>query len=396
MASNRKQMADPPTQPPAAQAKAPAADAPPEAPAAGRPRVWLVLGDKGGDNGQAEAVAKALGWPCERKSLRMRAPFVLGKPRVAAALDHIDLERSDPLEPPWPDLVLTIGRRPSSVALWIREQSGGRTKIVLIGKPSGPIAWFDLVVASAENAMPPLPNVVPVTLPLMAIDAEAIAAAGAAWQDRFADLPRPLIAVLVGGSTGQVAFDRAVVDRVIAAIHEVSRQTGGTVCVTTSRRTPESAVSRLAASLPAGGRLFPWTPEAGENPYHGLLALADGFVVTGDSISMMVEVVRARKPLAILPIPVRGVGRVDQWRRAWIRALFADRGHGWRRHLRQAMARLLHRLGVATQTRDFLAFHRLLVERGLAAPLGRGFPPPKGEVPDDLPKVVAAIKALFR
>jgi hypothetical protein len=30
------------------------------------PRTWLLLADKRGDNAQAEALASALGWPCER------------------------------------------------------------------------------------------------------------------------------------------------------------------------------------------------------------------------------------------------------------------------------------------------------------------------------------------
>ena len=310
-------------------------------------------------------------------------------------LHHIDLARSDPLEAPWPDLIITVGRRPSSAALWVREQSGGHSKIVLIGKPSGPIQWFDLVIASAENAMPPLPNVLPITLPLMEIDADAIAAAGEAWRPRFADLPRPLIGILVGGSTGQVAFDRAVVDRLIQVTRDLVKETGGTVCLTTSRRTPDSAVAALEAGLPPGARLYPWTADSRDNPYQGLLALADGLVVTGDSISMMVEVARAGKPMAILPIPVRGLGRVDQWRRTLIRKLFASGGHGAGGALRGPLARLFYRLRLATQTRDFVAFHRLLIDRGLAVPLEQGFPPPRGEAPNDLPKVAAAVKSLL-
>ena len=363
---------------------------------AGQPSTWLILGDKGGDNGQALRAAEALGWRFERKSLQMREPYIVGKPRVQASLHHIDLARSDPLEAPWPDLIMTVGRRPSSAALWVREKSGGHSKVVLIGKPSGPIEWFDLVVASAENAMPPLPNIVPITLPLMAIDADAIAAAGEAWRPRFADLPRPLTGFLVGGSTGQVAFGRAVVSRLIDVTRSVLEETGGTVCVTTSRRTPASAVSALEKDLPPAARLFPWTADASDNPYQGLLALADGFVVTGDSISMMVEVARAGKPMAIMPIPVRGLGVVDQWRRAAIRQLFSTGGLGPMDGVRQPLARLLYRLRLATQTRDFLAFHQLLIDRGLAVPLGQGFPPPKAAAPNDLPKVVAAIRDLFK
>ncbi len=134
------------------------------------PRVWLVLGDKPGDNAQAEVVAAALPWPCKRKRLAMRPPYVHGKPRVRPSLHHIDAARSDPLEAPWPDLVITVGRRPSMAALWIREQSGGRCKIVQIGKPSGRVEWYDLVIAGAEVVLPPLSNVLSLTLPLMLVD----------------------------------------------------------------------------------------------------------------------------------------------------------------------------------------------------------------------------------
>ena len=41
-------------------------------------------------------------------------------------------ERSDPLEPPWPELVLTAGRRNEPVARWIRQQAGGRDKVKLV------------------------------------------------------------------------------------------------------------------------------------------------------------------------------------------------------------------------------------------------------------------------
>jgi hypothetical protein len=95
------------------------------------PRVWLVQGDKPGDNGQLEVVGEALtarlGWAVEARRVAVRPAWVHGKPRVAASLDHVDRDRSDPLEPPWPDLVVTIGRRPSMVALWVRERAGGRS-----------------------------------------------------------------------------------------------------------------------------------------------------------------------------------------------------------------------------------------------------------------------------
>ncbi len=352
-----------------------------------RPSIWLVLGDKPGDNAQAEVVADALPWPVRTKRLVMRAPFDQAKPRVSPSLHHIDPARSDPLEPPWPDLVVTVGRRPSMAALWIRAQSGGKTKIVQIGKPSGRVEWYDLVIAGAEVVLPPLPNVLTLTLPLMQVDAASLVAAAEAWRPRLAELPRPLIGCLIGGPTEPYVYDSGLAERLIDWARGHIAETGGTPYLTTSRRTPADLVAALRAGLPDGARLFAWAPEASDNPYHGLLALADGLVVTGDSISMMVEALKGGKPVAILPLRASLIGRLDQIRRSAIRWLFAQESGG--------LGRLLYRLGIATQTRDFDNFHRILQDRGLAGRLGGPPVRPSGEVPDELPAIIARIERLL-
>ncbi|HYZ65087.1 MAG TPA: ELM1/GtrOC1 family putative glycosyltransferase, partial [Acetobacteraceae bacterium] len=43
----------------------------------------------------------------------------------------------------------------------------------------------------------------------------------------------------------------------------------------------------------------------GENPYFGLLALADAIVVTEDSVSMVSEAVATRAPVLLAPLPGR-------------------------------------------------------------------------------------------
>ena len=358
------------------------------------PRVWLVLGDKQGDNSQAEALAAALPWSCERRRIALQPQWVLGKPKVEPSLHHLDLERSDPLEPPWPDLILTIGRRPCMVALWIREQSAGRSRVVLLGKPSGMMQSFDLVIGSAEVQLPPLSNVFKIGLPLMRVDPDAVARAAEAWRERFAELPRPLHAFLVGGPTGPFRFDARVLERLLSLARRVAAE-GGTPYVTTSRRTPPQVVDSLIERLPSGARLFRWSAQASENPYAGLLGLADGFVVTGDSISMLVEVARLGRPLAILPLSAGPLGRLDQIRRELARWLFAPEGERSRDHLRRRAARALFHMGLVGHTRDFGAVHRWLVARGLAVWAGEPLAPPRGEIPDDRGRAAARVRALM-
>ncbi len=363
--------------------------------AADQPRVWLLLGDKRGDNGQVEVVAKALGWPYQRKHLAMRERYVVGKPRVRPSLHHIDQTRSDPLAPPWPNLIITAGRRPSMAALWIREQSGGHSKIVEVGKPSGRLQWYDLVISGAENAIAPYPNVALITLPLMRIDEAAIAAERQRWETSLSALPKPIIGILVGGPTIPFVYNNAMVERLVGVCRQIVEQQGGTPYLTTSRRTPPAVVEALHAELPAEARLFAWRPEAAENPYHGLLALADGFVVTADSISMAVEVAQLKKPLEILPVPVGPLGTIDQLRRDFIRWLFAPKQNNRGDTIRQTCGRGLYRLRLVNQTRNFQAFYRVLFELGLAVRVGQDSAPARRQLPDDVPEVVARIRALM-
>ena len=368
------------------------------------PTTWLLLGDKRGDNGQVEAVAAALGWPCERKNLVMKPRYQTAKPRFRATLDHLDLDRSDTLAAPWPELIITSGRRPAMAALWVRAQSANRTRVVHIGKPSGAMHEFDLVVASGENHLPPLPNYLPIALPLMRVSTEAIKGEAERWRSPLAGLPRPLIALFIGGPTGPFRMSTREARALVAEVARI-RDLGGTAYVVTSRRTPARVVKTLRARLAREVPFFAWpedappegAPSAVDNPYRALLGTADGFVVTGDSISMLVEVAALGKPLAIFPLPTGLFGSLDQLRRKWQRKLFSPRGDTRGDRLRQALARAIYRcdrLGLLQGTRDFRYFHELLVERHLAVWAGEPLRIGGTVPPDDLRVVVERIRGL--
>ncbi|WP_461517437.1 mitochondrial fission ELM1 family protein [Porticoccus sp.] len=362
------------------------------------PITWLILGDKQGDNSQVETLIEGLGWPHTRKYVHMRDEFVLGKPKFRATLDHLDLSHSDALEAPWPDLIFTVGRRPSMVALWVREQSGNRTRIILVGKPTGNMPDFDLVIASSENQLPPLDNLVPITLPLMKVDPAKIAAEAERWNSRLAALPRPLVAILVGGETGPFVMNEAIADKLAAQARHIQNDLGGTAYVTTSRRTKPEVVQAIKRALPQGTPFFAWSADAGDNPYKALLGTADGFIVTGDSISMMVEVILMHKPLAIFPLSQGFAGTVDQLRRSLIRRLFNPRCETTLDRLRQRLARFIFRFDrfkLLSSTRDFNYFHRMLIKQGLAVWAGETLKLPVNFAANDLDRVVTRINGLF-
>jgi hypothetical protein len=359
------------------------------------PSVWLVLGDKLGDNAQVEIIAEALGWPCQRKRLRFLERYAVRKPVFRPSVHHVEQELSDPLVPPWPDLVLTVGRRPSMAALWIHKQSRGRTKLVIVGRPRRMLDRFDLVIATPQYRLPDRPNVLNLDLPLMQVDEARIVETTETWRERFRSMPRPLTAVLVGGPTQPLVLDAPVALRLIDMIERSPLGGEGTLFVTTSRRTPAKVVEALAEMLPPGGHLYRWDPAATDNPYLALLGLADRFVVTGDSISMIVEVARLGKPLAIFPLPVKSAShrRLRKLVAGLLRPLAEGEFHGG---VLGRLSNALYNLNLLTHPRDFSALHHQLIDRGLAVKLGDPFPSTPSPVPDEVSRVVERIRALMQ
>ncbi len=360
------------------------------------PRTWLLLAEKAGDNAQVEALGAGLPWPCEIRRIRMRPEWLFAKPGVRPTLDHLDLARSDALEPPWPDLVVTMGRRPASAALWIQQRSSGQTKIVMVGKPSGHWDQMALVVGSAEILLPPFANVLKTQLPLLRIDPKRVAHAADAWRTRLERLPRPLVALLVGGPTRPFVYDDSVTRRLIKISAQVLAD-GGTPYVTTSRRTPAAVADALEAEMPEGARLHRWQPDTKpeENPYLGLLGLADGFVVTADSASMVIEVASLRKPLGILRLPSGRLGGLELTRRRLLGRLFEPPRSGIVDALRCRLARAVFRARLVWASRDFRILHEWLVAEGFAVWAGAPLVAPPRPLPDERQQVASRVEALF-
>src|SRR5262249_35002530 len=158
---------------------------------------------------------------------------------------------------------------------------------------------------------------------------------------------------------------------------------GGSLYVATSRRTGHAAVAALREALPDGARLWQWG-DASPNPYLGLLACADAFVVTGDSMSMITEVARLARPLAIYPLPLRPLTRFARsMLPPAVTALPARAKYEW-----------LPKLGFTAFPRDLTQVHRALIARGHAVWAGEPFPLSPPPLDDDVDAIARAVIAV--
>lgn len=233
---------------------------------------------------QVEGLAEALGWPFESHVVGLRKPWSwLPAHRQPPGLLAYGVEGS--LDPPWPDILITCGRRSAAVAVAVRRAAGGGTYTVHVQDPRAPTRYFDLVVPPGHDGLAG-PNVLETRAALHRVTPEKLAAAGAEWKERLGGLN---VAVLLGGRTRSHRFTRET----SAALADGLTNVQGPIAVTPSRRTGPEAVAVLKSRLPDA---WFWDG-SGDNPYLGMLALARHIVVTEDSVSMTSEAIATGKPV---------------------------------------------------------------------------------------------------
>jgi mitochondrial fission protein ELM1 len=371
---------------------------PPAAPEAERetdrtPRTWALLAHRAGDNEQVVALADALGWPYEIKRFTYNRYEVLVSWPFATTLAGVQRSHSSELAPPWPDLVLTSGRRNEPIARWIQARPRHRVRRVHVGRPWERIQNWDLVVTTPQYRLPHLPNVVHNEMPLHRISPARLREATRTWTWRLAHLPRPRIAVLVGGSSGPYVFDRQAARELARRADALASEAGGSLLITTSARTSNEATEALFGSIQSPAFRHQWSPGDTENPYLAFLGMADRVIATGDSVSMMAEACATGCPVYLFDF---GRGRYA------MRDETADaapveplRQRLQRRWLKAWIYRATMRCGPNRLTRDIRVIHRALIESGRVAWLGDGTARRAATPLVDVERAVSHVRTLF-
>jgi mitochondrial fission protein ELM1 len=255
---------------------------------------WILAQDKAGMLSQAIGLAEGAALMPDVRLLRPRGLHSLLTP----SLWWSPLSAIDPatLAPPVAEVVIGCGGMAGAVLSALR----GRARTVIVQNPRRDLRNFDLILAGVHDEVTG-PNVLVTRTALHRVTPERLAEAGREWAPMLAHLPRPLVAVLVGGSNGRLRLDRPVAGRLARQLAEMLRNDHVGMIVTPSRRTSAPVWETLARTLhPLGAELW---DGSGENPYFGMLALADAIVVTSDSVSMASEAVATRAPVLLVPLP---------------------------------------------------------------------------------------------
>lgn len=286
------------------------------------PLVWVLSDGTAGMVSQSLALARAM--DLSYFDVRIFAsPIYRLFPQMGRWLGMpISPRRNDRrIGPPWPDILITTGKRTTGASLAVRRLSGGKTKIVQIQDPRINPAHFDVMVIPQHDALASkgLPHIITSTGSLNRLTMTEIAQEAKALYKSYKRIKGGKTAVIIGGSNRRYQASQADFEAFGDKLVEFAKTHDRHLILIGSRRTPKKALAALSARL---GRVphHIWDGKT-PNPYPGILGLVDDIIVTSDSVNMTSEVCLTGKPVYVAELQSE-TGRI-----AAFQELMKARGH---------------------------------------------------------------------
>ena len=323
----------------------------------GNARLWVLLGQRTGDNNQLLRLARELGEPFRTLELHYNSLHLLPPRLAGASLASLDPASRALVAPPWPQVVLGIGHRSVPVALAIRKLAASDVKLVRLGNPRLPPENFDLVITTPQYRIAPAPNAIELPIGISTAPVLEPTAQEREWLER---LPRPHRLLLIGGDTFMWTLDP---QELAAAAAELAQKPGGSAIAVSSPRSDQRVIDAVAGALASGRHAV----VRGRFPrYPVLLRDADEIHVTADSVAMVSDAIATGKPVGLVLPKQTAAGR-----------LFYG----------------LERFGVPVPVRDVSRFWADIQAQGLVGTVAE---PLAGKLPNDsVATAVAAVKPLL-
>ncbi len=272
---------------------------------------WVITDGKAGMENQCIGLAEALGLQPKIKRVMLRCPWKQLSPFLRHGLEYAFSNRGDSVAPPWPDILIASGRAGAAASILARrlsKQQGGRgTFTVQIQNPVIDPSKFDLVVVPRHDLLSGA-HVMTTRGSLHRVTTEMLLRESEKFAPLFASLPKPHIAVLIGGSNSVYSLTPKEMAGIAEKLKRIAGR-DGSLLITASRRTGAENVRILSEAL-KDTPSYIWDGQGG-NPYYGMLGAASSIVVTCDSVNLISEACSTGKPVMIIELP----GGSDKFRR---------------------------------------------------------------------------------
>lgn len=317
----------------------------------GEPLIWVVSDGTAGMVAQALALAQAMDVPYFDVRIFTSPIYRLFPQMGAWPLMPISPRRNDrKLGPPWPDIIITCGKRSVGASLAIKRLSGGKTKIVQIQDPKIDPRHFDVMICPQHDpiAQSGLAQMIVSKGSLNRLKMTDIAREAKALPKSLKAKRSHKTAVMVGGNNRRYKASADDFSRFGSDLQAFAKVYHSHLVLMGSRRTPSYAMDAISQSLGKVSHQI-WDGK-GDNPYPGILGVVDDIIVTSDSVNMASEVCLTGKPVYIAQLQEES-GRIA-------------------------------------------AFHEMMVAQGHTKPLGQSFDAPP-EILDEMASIASQARKML-
>lgn len=265
---------------------------PPRKPLAGL-AAWIITDGKAGMDVQARGVADALGLAYEMKHVSPTGLWKAVSPWGPVAPRERFGTTGSAFAPPWPAVAIATGRASIPYVRRLRRLAGAATYTIVLQDPKTGPNTADLIWVPEHDQRRGVNVVTTPTSPHSFTQAR-LAELRASMPLEIAALPRPRVAVVLGGKNGIYRFKEADDERFRRALAGIGAQ-GASFMITPSRRSHQRLIR--AADMATQNRPRVLWDMTGPNPYPDFLAHADVLVVTADSVNMTGEACATGRPV---------------------------------------------------------------------------------------------------
>lgn len=274
-------------------------------------KAWIISDGKAGHEALCLGVAEALGLAVEWKRVTPSGLWKAMAPWGPVSPAERFARPDTPFAPPWPRIAFAAGRTTTPYIRALKRRAGLKTFTVVMLDPKTAPGTADLFWVPQHDTRRGPDVITTLTAPHTFSD-EKLAELRKHPDPAIAALAGPRVAVLVGGPNERYRYPEPVIHRFSALARSLA-DSGASLMITTSRRTPDDLVAALRVLQRETGAIL-WTGE-GPNPYPAFLANADAFLVTADSVNMTGEAAATGRPIYVFE-PDGGAEKFSVFHRA--------------------------------------------------------------------------------
>ena len=269
--------------------------------------IWILTDGKAGTENQCVGLAEAMKMPYTIKRIKLRGfakIFSANILKTFFSLKNTPLKllykNWSTLNEPYPEILIAAGKATVVASITIRKKSKGKTFVVQLLNPRVDPSFFDIVVPPIHDRLSGK-NVFPTRGAINRVSNESLKKALDDLEYDFSNIPKPRVAILIGGNSKHYKMDISVTRKLLYEIKKAQSEYNAGLLVTFSRRTNPEITKMFKEQLKNSNTVI-WN-NLGKNPFYAYLAYADFIMVTEDSISMTSEAASTGKPVYIIDLP---------------------------------------------------------------------------------------------